>query len=203
MKKIIGLFVCLILLYSCSTTGIGKKIKMDKYGHWLEEEIALLIIPEEENEFLKLATDEEKDRFIETFWAKRDPSRGTGEYEFKDEWYQRLEYVNKTFTRGLNKGWRSDMGKVYLFFGKPWRTTATPPIKRDEATAGHQQDIGDQIWIYKPKLRLGLTYDFEVIFTEYQWGYDLSDATPQIIRRALEIYPNSVIVNPDIKDSSW
>ena len=103
----------------------------------------------------------------------------------------------------MNKAWRSDMGKVYLFFGKPRRTTATPPIKRDEATAGHQQDIGDQIWTYKPKLRLGLTYYFEVIFTEYQWGYDLSDATPQIIRRALEIYPNSVIVNLDIKDSSW
>jgi GWxTD domain-containing protein len=202
MKKIIGLFIFFIFLYSCASAGIERKKKMDKYDYWFNEEVALLITPEDKTEFLSLTTDEEKYKFIEVFWARRDPSPGTEENEFKDEWYQRLEYVNKTFTRGVKRGWRSDMGRVYMFFGPPWRITATPPTKRKEPMGGHQQDLGEHIWVYRPKLHLGLLYDFNVIFIEYQYGYDLADVTPQIIRRALEIYPNSVILNPDEKDSS-
>jgi len=91
------------------------------------------------------------------------------------------------------------MGKVYLFFGKPWQTKATPPSKRAQPTGGSQLDLGLQIWVYKQKPELQLNEIFEVTFIDQQWGYDLADGTPLIIRRALDTYPRTVIVNQDSK----
>lgn len=195
MRKKIGFII--ISVFIISLAAYGEK-KMDKYENWFKE-VSLLLSKEEKAEFKKLKTSEEKDKFIELFWAKRDPSPKTEENEFKNEWYKRLNYVNETFTRGLKKGWRSDMGKVYLFFGKPWYTKATPPKRSPEPVGGSQLDLGKQIWIYKQKPELGLNYIFEVCFIDYQWGYDLEDDTPLIIRRALEIYPETIVVNPDLR----
>jgi len=200
MKKSIGLVVILIFFYSCVTTGTGKMRKTNKYEHWLNEEVSLLITKEEKDTFFKLNTDKEKEKFIEVFWARRDPSPGTKENEFKNEWYQRLEHVNKTFTYGSKKGWRSDVGRVYMFFGPPTQTSATAPRTREDPIGGSQQEPASQIWIYQPMPDLGLTSSFRVIFREYQFGYDLDHQTPQKIVHALEIFPKVVIFNPDIKD---
>lgn len=185
-----------ILLLFLSTSVLEAKEK-NKYKHWLKEEVSLLLSKEEKSEFKALRTAEEKDEFIQNFWAMRDPTPETEENEFKDEWYRRLEYVNKTYTRGTKKGWRSDMGRVYLFFGPPWQITIKPPEKRRTPIGGHQQDLGDQAFFYKPKPHLQLFSMFEIVFKEYQWGYELADETQLIIRRALDMYPNSVIVKKD------
>jgi GWxTD domain-containing protein len=200
MKKTMGVIALVLFFYSCASSGaVMNKADSDKYGHWLKEEVALLITDEEASEFRTLRTPEEKDKFIRLFWAKRDPSPVTEENEFKDEWYQRLEYVTRTYTRGTNKGWRSDMGKVYMFFGPPSQTRSTAPSVRDESFGGAQMDPGAQIWIYQPMPDLGLNSAFRVVFKEYQYGYDLDLQTPQLIRRALEIFPQVVIFNVDIE----
>jgi len=59
--------------------------------------------------------------------------------------------------------------------------------------------LGLQIWVYKQKPELQLNEIFEVTFIDQQWGYDLADGTPLIIRRALDTYPRTVIVNQDSK----
>jgi GWxTD domain-containing protein len=200
IKKALGLLAILTLLYPSATTEAVKKRNMDKYEHCLKEEVALLITQEEKAEFMKIKTDEEKDKFIEIFWAKRDPSPRTKENDFKDEWYQRLEHVKKTFTLGSKKRWRSDMGKVYMFFGPPSQTTSKPPRTRREPMGGTQLEPAPQIWIYQPMPDLGLTSSFRVVFREYQYGYDLDHQTPQSILRSMEIFPRVVIFNPDIKE---
>lgn len=200
MKKFLELLVILILTLSFATSGLAKKEKMDKYEHWLKEEVALLITQEEEKEFLKIKTDEQKDKFIEIFWAKRDPSPGTKENELKDEWYQRLEYVNRSYTRGPKKGWHSDTGRVYMYLGPPSQTSAAPPRIREEPMGGSQQEPASQIWIYQAMPDLGLTSPFRIIFREYQYGYDLDHQTPLNILHAMEIFPKVVIFNPDIKE---
>lgn len=197
MKKSIWLLIILVLFLSMALREANKD---DQYKHWLKEEVSLLLSEEEKSEFEAIMIPEEKDRFIEKFWAMRDPTPGTEENEFRDEWYQRLDYVNKNFTYGAKKGWRSDMGKVFLFFGSPWRIESAPPGKREAPWGGHQQELGNQVWVYKPMPHLQLFNIFEVVFKEYQWGYDLADETSQIIRRALEIYPKSVIIDTKTKD---
>lgn len=199
MKKFVSLAVILLFIGSIATAAGAKKEK-DKYKEWLDEEVKLLITSEEEAEFNKLKTDEEKDAFIDLFWAKRDPSPTTKENEFKDEWYTRLEHVNKTFTRGVSKSWRSDQGKVYMFFGPPSSTSATGPVDRGVSTGGTQISGGTEVWVYQPMPALGLNEAFRVTFHEYQYGFELDGATPPLIRQALEKFPQVVLFNPDLKE---
>ncbi|GAB4239492.1 MAG: hypothetical protein Kow00109_14300 [Acidobacteriota bacterium] len=101
------------------TTGAETQEEMrDYYRRWLEEDVVYIITPEERDVFLKLQTDEERDRFIEEFWRRRDPDPKTAVNEFKEEHYRRIQYANEHFTAGI-PGWKTDRGMVYIKFGPP------------------------------------------------------------------------------------
>lgn len=198
-KRIIVFWLALILVGSCFLLAGGKK-KKDKYEEWLKKEVKLLISSAEVKEFKALKTDEEKDQFIELFWAKRDPTPGTKENEFRDEWYQRLEYVEKNFNYGPTRGINCDMGKVYMFFGPPAQVKGGPGGVRPNPMGGSQMEAPPQIWVYQAMPSLGLNEPFRVVFRQYQFGYDLDQQTPQKILRALEVFPKVVVFNPDLKE---
>src|SRR5262249_10501221 len=84
--------------------------KTDYYKKWLEEDVVYISTGEEQAVFSKLTTPEEKDRFIEQFWQRRDPDPSTEANEFKEEHYRRLQYANKKFAAG-KPGWRTDRGR--------------------------------------------------------------------------------------------
>src|SRR6266850_8594976 len=54
------------------------------YKDWLEKDVAYIITDEERKAFKKLQTDDERERFIEEFWRRRDPDPDTDENEFKE-----------------------------------------------------------------------------------------------------------------------
>jgi GWxTD domain-containing protein len=197
IARVTGIFV-LIALWSAA--GGVKAENPDKYKHWIEEEVALLITDEEEKEFLSLLSDADRDRFIAIFWARRDPTPGTVKNEFKEEWYSRLAYVKKSFTRGVSKGWRSDQGRVYMLLGPPAQTQGTSPRNLEKSVGGTQQKLGEDIWYYQRMPELNLFSNFYVVFREYQYGYDLDFLTDQKILRAMEIFPKKVIFSPDLDE---
>jgi len=88
------------------------------YKKWLDEDVPYIITDEERKAFKQLKTDEERDQFIEQFWLRRDPDPDTPENEYKDEYFQRIQYANEKFTSGI-AGWRTDRGRIYIMFGKP------------------------------------------------------------------------------------
>ena len=47
------------------------------YKKWINEDVRWIITPEEESAFKQLATDEERDQFIEQFWQRRNPKPDT------------------------------------------------------------------------------------------------------------------------------
>jgi GWxTD domain-containing protein len=178
----------------------GQK-EADQYEHWLKEEVKLLITPEEEAAFKKLSGDEERERFIELFWTKRDPSPGSQENEFKDEWYKRLDYVTKKYSSGsVSKGWHTDMGRVYMIFGPPFRVRAGAGGPKADPSGGTQIEAPPEMWMYQPMPALGLNSAFTITFRNYQYGYDLDQQTPQSIHRAMEIFPKVVLFSPDLKE---
>jgi GWxTD domain-containing protein len=202
MKKIAILgIIFLVLFVFLSPVQAEKKKQGEKYEQWLKEEIKLLVTPEEEAAFKKLANDEEKDKFIELFWAKRDPSPGTPVNEFRDEWYKRLDFVNKNYSKGsVSKGWHSDMGRVYMIFGPPYKIQAAQGGPKPESSGGSQIEAPPEMWTYQPMPALGLTSNFTITFRNYQYGYDLDQQTPQPIHRAMEIFPKVVMFSPDLKE---
>ena len=98
-----------------------KKQKLEKdYREWLERDVTYIITKDEKDAFLRLTTNEARDKFIEDFWAIRNPNPGSPSNSFKDEIYQRIAFANARFGIGSGvEGWRSDRGRTYITLGPP------------------------------------------------------------------------------------
>jgi GWxTD domain-containing protein len=95
------------------------------YKDWLEKDVAYIITDDERRAFKKLETDEERERFIEEFWRRRDPDPDTDENEFREEYYERIAYANEHYTSGI-PGWKTDRGRIYITWGKPDEVESHP-----------------------------------------------------------------------------
>src|SRR5262249_1200876 len=95
------------------------------YKDWLEKDVAYIITDDERRAFKKLETDDERERFIEEFWRRRDPDPDTDENEFREEYYERIAYANEHFTSGI-PGWKTDRGRIYITWGKPDEVESHP-----------------------------------------------------------------------------
>jgi GWxTD domain-containing protein len=88
------------------------------YKRWLDNDVAYIITDQEKKAFKALATDEERENFIEQFWRRRDPNPDTEENEYREEYYERIAYANEHYASGI-PGWKTDRGRVYIAWGKP------------------------------------------------------------------------------------
>jgi GWxTD domain-containing protein len=88
------------------------------YKIWLNEDVVYIISPEERSTFLQLATNEEREQFIESFWLRRSSNPDLPDNDFKEEHYRRIAYSNEHFASGI-PGWKTDRGRIYIIWGKP------------------------------------------------------------------------------------
>ncbi len=88
------------------------------YKKWMNEDVVYIITDEERQAWKRLATDEEREQFIEQFWLRRDPTPDTVENEFKEEHYRRIAYSNERYASGI-PGWKADRGRIYIMYGPP------------------------------------------------------------------------------------
>jgi GWxTD domain-containing protein len=95
------------------------------YKDWLDKDVAYIITDEERKAFKKLETDDERERFIEEFWRRRDPDPDTDENEFREEYYERIAYANEHYASGI-PGWKTDRGRIYITWGKPDEVESHP-----------------------------------------------------------------------------
>jgi GWxTD domain-containing protein len=95
------------------------------YKKWMDEDVNYIITSDERKAFKALKTDEERDQFIEQFWLRRDPDPDTPENEYKEEYFERIQYANEKFASGI-PGWRTDRGRIYIMFGKPSQIESHP-----------------------------------------------------------------------------
>jgi GWxTD domain-containing protein len=95
-----------------------KKELDSPYKKWLDEDVVYIISPEERHAFLHLATNEEREQFIEAFWQRRNPDPDSPENTFKEEHYRRIAYANEHYASGI-PGWKTDRGKIYIMWGPP------------------------------------------------------------------------------------
>ena len=88
------------------------------YKQWLNEDVIYIISPEERNAFGQLATNEEREQFIEQFWLRRSTNPDLPDNEFKEEHYRRIAYANEHYASGI-PGWKTDRGHMYIVWGPP------------------------------------------------------------------------------------
>jgi GWxTD domain-containing protein len=107
------------------------------YKEWLNE-VSYIITPAERKAFLRLQTNEEREQFIEAFWARRNPDPGSNVNSFKEEYYRRIAYANEHFSSGI-PGWKTDRGRIYIMWGPPDEIDSHPaggPYERPASEGG-------------------------------------------------------------------
>ena len=148
-------FVCLavfgsgiltVLLISCGPKG---RVAMDPTSKDFYEYARLIMTKPEKHIFLMLPDKESRKEFIEDFWAKRDPDTFTEENEFKEEFYQRIEFANKRFIEG-SPGWKTDRGRIYIYLGTPDKIDQRPFI--------NSPNVKGLIWWGYYRYRLGIEF---------------------------------------------
>ena len=151
-----------------------------EHRDWLEKEVTYIITDREEEVFLSLETLEERNRFIEVFWQKRDPHPATLENEFRDEHYARLEYANKFLGREtFREGWRTDRGRYYIMLGEP---------RERHSFDGYNEVVSSELWFYQGDVRLGLPSFFYLLFFkrhdigEYRIYHPIVDGPGSLVR---------------------
>lgn len=103
-------------------TTLPAETKQTPYMKWMTEDVVYIITAEEAPAFQNLTTDEEREKFIEQFWLRRDPTPGTPTNEFKEEHYRRIAYAIRRFadTGALPvPGWETARGRAYIVLGPP------------------------------------------------------------------------------------
>jgi len=97
---------------------LKKELMSPEDSKWLNEDVRWIITDEERKAFKQLSNEEEREKFIEAFWDRRNPNPDSEDNEFKDEHYRRIEYANEHFAAGM-PGWMTDRGRIYIVFGPP------------------------------------------------------------------------------------
>jgi GWxTD domain-containing protein len=132
------------LFFSVYLFAATKKPQLpDQYKKWIDQDVVYIITDEERKAFLVLTTDAERDKYIETFWAIRNPIRDPERNPYKEEHYARIEYANSHFGHeSSTPGWMTDMGRAYILFGPP---TSRHPF------VGYSQIYPMELWFYDNK----------------------------------------------------
>lgn len=101
------------------------KTEPDKaFTDWIRD-VGPIISKDEEDAWKALRNNQEREKFIEDFWHRRDPDPDTDENEYREAYYERVAYVNEHFSSGI-PGYKTDRGRVYLKYGKPDEVESHP-----------------------------------------------------------------------------
>jgi GWxTD domain-containing protein len=110
------IFFLIGVLSSCHYYRLEKKL--DPEDAEFLSKVRYIITKQEEHLFLDLPKEERK-KFVEDFWKRRDPDPTTEENEFKMEYFNRIERANELFVSEGRPGWLTDRGRIFILFGPP------------------------------------------------------------------------------------
>jgi GWxTD domain-containing protein len=123
------------------------------------EQISYIITPQEERIFREIPP-EDRGKFIEDFWRRRDPNPETEVNEFRQAYYTRLAIADKAFKAGI-PGWKTDRGRIYVLLGPPTdvikKTMGDTPTEFGESRRqlssnileeGTVNERPSEIWVY-------------------------------------------------------
>ncbi|HSB64003.1 MAG TPA: GWxTD domain-containing protein [Thermoanaerobaculia bacterium] len=117
-----------VLLLASTLPGLGAGL--ERYKDWSKSpEFTFLATDAEQKEWKKVASDEEADRFVQLFWAKRDPDLKTPVNEFKLAFDQRVKEADQLFSLPRTRGALTERGKLYVLAGPPKNLLRVTGIK--------------------------------------------------------------------------
>ena len=79
----------------------------------------IYIVDEDSLDKYKKAPLKEKKKFFNRFWQEHDPDPTTTKNELKNEYFRRVNFVNKHYSVLGQEGWATDRGRILIKFGFP------------------------------------------------------------------------------------
>ena len=114
--------------------------QLSKYKDWAKSPEAYFLSPSEREEWAQVKSDDEAEKFIASYWAKRDPTPATSQNEFKDGVMRRIAAADEQFkARRYAKGSESNRGRVFVVLGAPNRASQ---VRAAGVDAGATPDSG-------------------------------------------------------------
>lgn len=143
-------FLLLVSLAQASTLSQEHRL-------WLEEEVHFIISSKEKEQFLAIESIPTCDRFIVSFWQRRDPTPSTLANEAREEHQSRLDDSDRLFTLTASRRGRfTDRGRVYQLLG--------PPLSREDFTRAGHRLYPLELWHYTGVTEPFLPGSFHLIF---------------------------------------
>jgi GWxTD domain-containing protein len=118
------------------------------YRAWLQQDVVWIITDEERSAFKLLQNDEERDQFVEAFWARRNPTPDSFDNAYKDEHYRRIVYANGHFGSAI-PGWKSDRGRFYTMYGPPDEVESYATRTQDKTPGVDPSSYPLDVWHYR------------------------------------------------------
>jgi len=135
-----------------------------------------LATPDEKREWRRLREDSDRMRFVDTFWARRDPTPDTPENEFRDTILARSAFADLAWGTEQTRGSLTDRGRVFVLLGKPQVIRLKGQTRSEGATieSGSRAIVDGTVerWVYA-KTQLPKLPQVEVVFkfiTEKGYG---------------------------------
>ncbi|MBV9494497.1 MAG: GWxTD domain-containing protein [Acidobacteria bacterium] len=154
-----------------------------------------LMTKDEQRTWSKLQTDEEANAFIDLFWARRDPTRGTERNEFKDDFESRVRSADDAFKKGSVRGALTDPGRAYILFGPPARTPEVAAGGRN--AMGQLQTTGRMVFEYSAADLRKLGLDRAPVFSQNNQGEYKIDPQQSNAFGAIQKAVDDTVINPD------
>lgn len=161
----------------------------EAHRKWIEEEVPYIITDREKEVFLSLSNEEERDRFIDAFWARRDPNPATPVNELKEEHDRRIEHANQFLGREtFRPGWRTDRGRYYILLGEP---------KIVQRFSGKNEIVDSELWFYQGMGEKGLPDSFYLLFFqrngvgEFELYHPIGDGPTHLFRGTQLVLPDT------------
>jgi GWxTD domain-containing protein len=101
------------------------------YQQWLTQDVLWIITPQERATFITLPNNDERDKFIEQFWERRNTTPEVPGNTTKAEHYRRIAYANQHFATTI-PGWKTDRGHIYIVYGPPSSIDSHPSGGKDD-----------------------------------------------------------------------
>ena len=165
-----------------------------EHKSWLERDVVYIITERERDVFLTLESVDERNRFIQAFWRKRDPNRATPVNEFRQEHYRRLDYASTYLGREtFREGWQTDRGRFYIILGEPRE------IQRFD---GYNGLVSAHLWFYQGERGLAVPSFFYLLFFkrddigEYQLYHPMIDGPQALLTgsRSIPTTHNAAVI---------
>ena len=188
---------------------------LDKHKDWDKSpEFVYLAAAEDKKDWKKVASDEDAEKFIALFWARRHPNIETSPQNiFREQFEARVKYADEHFALGRRRGSLTERGKALILIGAPKSASkkAIPGANQDTGAtaaipggfAGGGSTAGILTWLYE-KAQLPAWSDVATLDLKFE--VDESAATERVVdgnavARRLEGRAAEVaLVNPNRKE---